>query len=101
MTMRGREVLQGLTLFPLTQDSVPLAHFAAPKNGMRALDLGAGQGYLGILLRERANCTVDGLECSEEAAVARENYRRCGVPGDILTCGWQSLPRDRIERVDS
>ncbi|MEA5039923.1 MAG: methyltransferase [Clostridiaceae bacterium] len=99
MILCGREVLQNPALFPLTQDSVLLAYFSVPKNGTRVLDLGVGQGYLGILLREWADCTVDGLELSEKAAAAaRENYLRCAVPGNVLTCDWRDLPRDRVER---
>lgn len=99
MILCGHEVLQDMRFFPLTQDSVLLAHFSAPKNGTRILDLGAGQGYLGILLREKADVIVDGLELSPEAAeIAMENYLRCGVGGTVTAGDWRELPRGMTEQ---
>ena len=37
-------------LFPLTTDSMLLAHFAASPGGKSYLDLGSGCGQLGLLL---------------------------------------------------
>lgn len=76
----GAEMMQEEGLFPLTQDSVLLAGFVSPRKGERALDLGCGQGVLGlILLARHAGLAVDGIELTPGAAeAARANYARCG-----------------------
>ena len=64
--------------FPLSTDSVVLAHFVhLPKNA-RVLDLGSGCGTLGLLLCARdPGCTVTGVELSPQShAAAAENIRR-------------------------
>ena len=54
--------------FPLSTDSVLLAHFARLPRNARVLDLGSGCGTLGTLLCGKdANCTVTGVEISEIA----------------------------------
>ena len=62
--------------FPLSTDSMILAHFARP--GKSVLDLGSGCGTLGLLLcATNAQCSVTGLELTEQAhAAALENIRR-------------------------
>ena len=64
--------------FPLSTDSMVLAHFThLPKNA-RVLDLGSGCGTLGLLLCAKdSGCNVTGLEISPEAhTAAEENIRR-------------------------
>lgn len=76
----------GLTLdlpqgtFPLSTDSMVLAHFASLPRNAKVLDLGAGAGTLGLLLCAKdPGCQVTGLEITEsghEAAlqnIARNN----------------------------
>ena len=64
--------------FPLSTDSMLLAHFARLPRSARVLDLGSGCGTLGLLLCAKdENCTVTGLELSETAhEAALENIRR-------------------------
>lgn len=64
--------------FPLSTDSMCLAHFAKLPRNARVLDLGSGCGTLGLLLCSRnAYCTVTGLELSPDAhEEALENIRR-------------------------
>lgn len=67
--------------FPLSTDSVVLAHFVhLPKNA-RVLDLGSGCGTLGLLLCAKdPGCAVVGVELSEDAhAAAQANIRRNGL----------------------
>ena len=85
---RGDTILEflpnGFTLelcpgaFPLSTDSMVLAHFAKLPKHARILDLGAGCGTLGLLLcSKNAGCHVTGIELSEDAhASALENIRR-------------------------
>ena len=64
--------------FPLSTDSLVLAHFVhLPKNA-RVLDLGSGCGTLGLLLcAADPCCTVTGIELTEDAhRAALENIRR-------------------------
>lgn len=72
--------------FPLTQDSVLLADFAAPRLHGRGLDLGAGQGFLSVLTMLRApDIDLEGLELlPEAAAIADSNLRKAGLPVPIL-----------------
>lgn len=67
--------------FPLSTDSMALAHFARLPRNASVLDLGSGCGTLGLLLCAKDPiCTVTGLEISESAHLAAvENIRRNGI----------------------
>lgn len=76
--------------FPLSTDSMVLAHFARLPRNARILDLGSGCGTLGLLLCSREkSCTVTGLELTEQAhTAARENIRRNGLQARMSSiCG--------------
>ena len=64
--------------FPLSTDSMLLAHFVRLPKNARVLDLGSGCGTLGLLLCAKdANCQVTGLELTQEAHdAALANIRR-------------------------
>ena len=64
--------------FPLSTDSMVLAHFARLPKNARVLDLGSGCGTLGLLLCSKdPNCHVTGVELDEQAhEEALENIRR-------------------------
>ena len=64
--------------FPLSTDSMVLAHFANLPRQAKVLDLGSGCGTLGILLCAKdAACHVTGIELTESAhRCALENIRR-------------------------
>lgn len=60
--------------FPLSTDSMVLAHFAKLPPNARVLDLGSGCGTLGLLLCARdPGCIVTGVELSEDAHRAALN----------------------------
>lgn len=67
--------------FPLSTDSMLLAHFAKFPRNAQILDLGSGCGTLGLLLCAKdKTCTVTGLELSEKAhKTALENICRNGL----------------------
>ena len=67
--------------FPLTTDSMLLAHFAGSLGSKRILDLGSGCGTLGLLLLGRQReITVTGIEQNGTAhEKALENIRRGGL----------------------
>ena len=77
----------GLTLnlcdgaFPLSTDSVLLAHFARLPKNASVLDLGSGCGTLGLLLCSKdPNCHITGVELDETAhQEARNNIQRNGL----------------------
>jgi tRNA1(Val) A37 N6-methylase TrmN6 len=64
--------------FPLSTDSMALAHFAKLPRSARVLDLGSGCGTLGLMLcASDKNCHITGLELDETAhAAAQENILR-------------------------
>ena len=64
--------------FPLSTDSMALAHFTRLPKNARVLDLGAGCGTLGLLLcAQRSDCHVTGIELTEAAHQgALENIAR-------------------------
>ena len=64
--------------FPLSTDSVVLAHFLTLPKNARVLDLGSGCGTLGLLLCAKdSSCTVTGLEVDEKAhGCALKNIQR-------------------------
>lgn len=78
--MDGVALEQDDRFFKLGQDTVLLSAFASLRVGERALDLGAGAGFLGLLTLRRNPGSVDGWELEPEAAqLANENYARCGL----------------------
>ena len=64
--------------FPLSTDSMALAHFARLPKNAKVLDLGAGCGTLGLMLCAKdPNCTVTGIELDTAAhEAALDNARR-------------------------
>ena len=64
--------------FPLSTDSMVLAHFAKFPPNARVLDLGSGCGTLGLLLCAKdPTCNVTGVEISEDAhRAALDNIER-------------------------
>ena len=82
VTLRpGVELVQEDPWFPLGQDTLLLARFAAARARGRGLDLGCGQGFLAILTAlRRPGLFIEGLErFPEPAALAAENARRAGL----------------------
>ena len=67
--------------FPLSTDSMVLAHFVSLPKNARVLDLGSGCGTLGLLLCTKdESCHVTGVELTENAhAAALENIRANGI----------------------
>lgn len=67
--------------FPLSTDSMVLAHFIKLPRSAKILDLGSGCGTLGVLLCARdPDCTVTGFELTEHAhRAAQENIRANGL----------------------
>ena len=60
--------------FPLSTDSMLLAHFVHLRKNARVLDLGSGCGTLGLLLCGKdQTCTVTGIEITEDAHKAAED----------------------------
>ena len=64
--------------FPLSTDSIALAHFARGIGSKQVLDLGAGCGTLGLMLcAGNDRCRVTGIELNEEAHLgALDNISR-------------------------
>lgn len=64
--------------FPLSTDSIALAHFTKLPKNARVLDLGSGCGTLGLLLcADRPDCRVTGVEIDATAhETALDNIRR-------------------------
>ncbi len=67
--------------FPLSTDSIALAHFAAFGRNARVVDLGSGCGTLGLLLCARQeDCSVTGIELDARAhAMALRNAEQNGI----------------------
>ncbi len=84
--------------FPLSTDSMVLAHFARLPRRARVLDLGSGCGTLGLLLcSSDPGCQVVGVEMEERAHVAAlENIRRNGLDSrmESICADLRSLPRE-------
>ena len=71
--------------FPLSTDSIALAHFVRLPKNATVLDLGSGCGTLGMLLcAEDASCRVTGIELDEKAHLtALENASRNQLEGRL------------------
>lgn len=91
--------------FPLSTDSILLAHFAnLPKNA-KVLDLGSGCGTLGLLLCAKDDgCTVTGIELQEQShQIALKNIQRnhlshriTSICTDLRNFAQQDIP-DRFD----
>ena len=80
ITVSGYTLWQDDRFFKLGQDTVLLSAFASLRPGERALDLGAGAGFVGLLTLLRGPGTVEGWELNPDcAALANENYAACGL----------------------
>lgn len=76
----GYDLWQDDRFFKLGQDTVLLSHFARLRPGERALDLGAGAGFLGLFTLLKNPGTMEGWELDPDcAALANENYAACGL----------------------
>ncbi len=88
------ELSQGA--FPLSTDSMALAHFARLGKNAKVLDLGSGCGTLGLMLCAKdAACHVTGIELDETAhAMALENIARNGLAGRMasICADFKSIP---------
>lgn len=73
--------------FPLSTDSMVLAHFVRLPKNARVLDLGSGCGTLGLLLCSRdEGCAVTGVELTENAhEAALDNIRRNGLTARMVS----------------
>jgi len=84
--------------FPLSTDSMLLAHFVKLRKNARVLDLGSGCGTLGLLLCAKDDsCCVTGLEISEEAhGAAKENICRNALSSRLesICTDLRNLPGD-------
>ena len=82
--------------FPLSTDSMVLAHFLNLPKQARVLDLGSGCGTLGLLLCAREpGCAVTGVELDSAAhACALDNIQRNGVSGrmESICADLRSVP---------
>ena len=86
--------------FPLSTDSMVLAHFVKLPKNANVLDLGSGCGTLGLLLCAKdARCTVTGLEIDKTAhAAAEENIRRNGLEDRLqsICADLRALPAEIV-----
>ena len=84
--------------FPISTDSMLLAHFVRLRKNARVLDLGSGCGTLGLLLCARdEGCSITGLEISAVAhAAAEENIHRNALEGRLnsICADLRELPAD-------
>ena len=99
ISVKGFTLWQDDRFFKLGQDTVLLSSFVTLRAGERALDLGAGAGFLGLLTLLRNPGTVDGWELEAEcAALANENYAACGLQ-DRGTVQQADLREARVQRT--
>jgi tRNA1(Val) A37 N6-methylase TrmN6 len=103
----GPRLAGGEAAFPLSTDSVLLAHFARASGARHIVDLGAGTGVLGILLAEKCpSARLTAVEIQEEAAaLCRRNFDENGLAarsevlcGDLRRCR-ELLPAETADLV--
>lgn len=84
--------------FPLSTDSMLLAHFVRMPRNARILDLGSGCATLGLLLCAKdSSCTVTGLEITESAhRAALSNILRNTLSPRLssICCDLRDLPAE-------
>ena len=83
--------------FPLSTDSMVLAHFISLPKNSRVLDLGSGCGTLGLLLCAKdSSCTITGVELDEAASqCALENIQRNQISSrmESICTDLRSVPK--------
>lgn len=96
------EIIPGA--FPLSTDSMVLAHFTRLPPRARVLDFGSGCGTLGVLLcAGDKNCRVTGIELDEAAhGQALENARANGIEDRLtsICADLRLLPREFTGQFD-
>ena len=108
--MKKTEQLGSYTLswedgvFPLGGDALALGAFSTVKPGWRVCDLGTGSGVLLLLLAQRAELSLTGIELDPLSAhTARNNLAANGLAGTVV-CGdlrTASLPAGGFDLVIS
>ena len=87
----GLTLTPGKSAFPLSTDSMVLAHFIKLKRAAKVLDLGSGCGLLGLLLcASDESCIVTGIELDEGAHAAALN----NIARNKLEARLQSIHSD-------
>ncbi len=90
--------------FPLSTDSMVLAHFVRLSRNSRIVDLGSGCATLGLLLCAKSDtCQVAGIELDEKAHnAALENIHRNGLSSRLssICCDLRQLPREFAGQFD-
>ena len=73
--------------FPLSTDSIALAHFVRPGRNASILDLGSGCGTLGLLLcATHPQCSVTGIELDPQAhSMALKNAQSNGIESRLTS----------------
>lgn len=100
----GLKLIQRPDAFRFGTDSVLLAHFAAPRKGERALDLGCGTGAIALLMAgHRADMTVDAVELQPDIAdMARRSVSLNGLEARVrvhnldMREAWRTLGAGRF-----
>ena len=91
----GLTLTPGSRAFPLSTDSMVLAHFIKLKRNAKVLDLGSGCGTLGLLLcATDQTCTVTGVELdanAHEAALANIARNHLGNRLDSICIDLRQL----------
>ena len=85
----GPKFKQNRDAFPLSTDSVLLAHFVRGVRAARIMDLGCGAGVLTVLLHvSHPRAEIGGIELSPPAAaLCRENLAANGFPSRGIVTG--------------
>lgn len=84
LLIKNLKIIQHEEEFCFSLDAVLLAHFATVRPGVRAVDLGAGTGVLGLLLVARNAGQVTGIEISPAMAdMAARSAMLNGLDGQL------------------
>ncbi len=99
----GYTLETGQDAFPLSTDSIVLAHFVRLPRSARVLDLGAGCGTLGMLLcAADASCAVTGVELDKKAHdIALGNIESNGLQGRLSSICADVRDVDRLVTAGS
>ncbi len=107
LQLNGLKVIQRADAFRFGTDSVLLAHFAAPRRGEVAADLGCGTGAIALLMAgHQPHMTVDAVELQPDIAdMASRSVAINGMSERVrVHCGdmrgiWRALGAGRYSLV--
>jgi tRNA1Val (adenine37-N6)-methyltransferase len=71
-TFKQFEIQQSKNVFRVGTDGVLLGALADVENASKVLEVGTGTGLISLMLAQKSECTILGIDINEEAAILQK-----------------------------